>query len=75
MTFSLISVAVLLITALVILIEVLRAINRGRSKTLVTLASLFLAIFISILVTTFLSNLLAESAVKFIKSSIDLSAV
>lgn len=75
MTFSLISVAILLITALVILIEVLRAINRGRSKTLVTLASLLLAIFISILITAFLSNLFAGVAVKFIKSSIDLSSI
>ena len=73
MTFSLISLAVLLIAALVIVIEVVRAINRGRHKTLVTLASLFLALFVSIIVTGFLSKLLAKYMLSFIKSVIDIS--
>lgn len=73
MTFSLISVAVLLITALVIVIEVVRAINRGRKKTLVTLSSLFLTIFLSIFITGFLSNFLAGYVVSLIKSNVDIS--
>ena len=60
MTLSLISVAIIFITALVIVIEVLRAIKRGRTKTLVTLASLFLAVFLSIFITNFLSNPIAD---------------
>lgn len=75
MTLSLISVAVLFITALVIVIEVVRAINRGRSKTLVTLASLFLAIFLSIFITKFLSNLLADRVLKLVKSAVDVSEI
>ena len=73
MTFSLISVAILLITAFVIVIEIVRAINRGRKKTLVTLASILLSVFISILITNFLSNLFAKFIVKFVKSKVDLS--
>lgn len=56
MTFSLISVTIILITALVITIEVLKAIKRGLRKTLITLASLFLTIFSSIVITNFLSR-------------------
>ena len=75
MTFSLISVAILLITALVIVIEVVRAINRGRKKTLVTLASIFLSVFVSILITKFLSNLFAKFVLKFVKSAFDISSI
>ena len=53
MTFSLFSIAVIFVVALAITIEVVRAINRGRKKTLVTLASILLAIFVSILITSF----------------------
>jgi len=60
MTLSLISVAVLFITALVIVIEVVRAINRGRQKTLVSLASIISSIFLSMFITKFLSKLLAN---------------
>ena len=75
MTFSLISVAILVITALVIVIEAVRAINRGRQKTLVTLASIFLSVFISILITKFLSDLFAKFVVKFIKSAVNLTEI
>lgn len=75
MTFSLISVAVLCIMALVIVIEVVRAIKRGRNKTLVTLASIFLATFVSIIITRFLSDALAMFAVNFLTSSVDISSL
>lgn len=73
MTFSLISLAILFIAALVIVIEIVRAINRGRQKTLVTLASLFSATFISVIITRFLSNLLAKYMLSLIKRNIDIS--
>lgn len=73
MTFSLISVAVLLIAALVITIEVVRAINRGFQKTLVSLASLFVTVFVSMIVTRFLSGLLAKYMLSFITSVINVS--
>lgn len=60
MTFSLFSIAVILIVALAIVIEVVRAINRGRKKTLVTLASILLTVFVSILITMFLTDLVVQ---------------
>lgn len=75
MTFSLISVAILLITALVIVIEAVRAIRRGRKKTLITFASILLSVFVSMLVTKFLSDLFAKYVVKFIKSAVDITNI
>ena len=75
MTFSLISVAVMFIAALVIIIEVVRAINRGLTKTLVTLASVFLAVFVSIIITNFVSDLVARPIVSILTSSINLSSI
>ena len=75
MTFNLISVAVLCVTALVILIEVVRAIKRGRNKTLVTLASLVLAVFLSIIATTLISNLVAGYIVKLVQLMFDFSKI
>lgn len=73
MTFSLISVAVLFIAVLIILIEVVRAVNRGFRKTLITLASLFLAVFSSIVITNFTSDFFARFSASLIKSLIDIS--
>ena len=75
MTFNLISVAVLCVMALVILIEVVRAIKRGRNKTLVTLASLILAVFLSIIATTLISNLFAGYIVRFMQLMFDFSKI
>lgn len=74
MTFSLISVAIIFITALVIVIEVLRAIKRGRTKTLVTLASLFSSVFISIFATILLSDVMVDFIVDFIVKNVDISS-
>lgn len=60
MTLSLFSIAIIFIVALAITIEAVRAIHRGRKKTLVTLASILLATFISILITMLLSDLIVQ---------------
>ena len=73
MTFSLISIAIMLITALVITIEVLRATRRGIQKTLVSLASIFLALFSSIVITRFLSKVFTNIAID--ELDIDLSSI
>ena len=65
MTFSLFSIAVIFVVALAITIEVVRAINRGRKKTLVTLASILLAIFVSILITSFLTDLIVQGVMDY----------
>lgn len=75
MTFNLISVAVLLVAALIILIEVVRAIRRGRNKTLVTLASLFLATFLSIIATRFISDIFAGHVLRLITKMFDISEI
>ena len=73
MTFSLISIAIILITALVITIEVLRATRRGIQKTLVSLASIFLALFSSIVITRFISKLFTGMVID--ELDIDLSSI
>ena len=75
MTFSLISVAVLLIAALIIIIEVVRAVKRGMRKTLITLASLFLAVFSSIIISYFVSDFFAIFAYNFKSREIELSGL
>lgn len=60
MTLSLFSIAIIFIVVLAITIEAVRAIHRGRKKTLVTLASILLATFISILITMLLSDLIVQ---------------
>ena len=73
MTFSLISVAVFLIAALIIIIEVVRALKRGFRKTLITLASLFLALFSSIIIAYFTSDLLAMLGYNLVNRIVDFS--
>ena len=65
MTLSLFSIAIIFVVALAITIEAVRAIHRGRKKTLITLASILLAIFISILITMFLSNLIVQVVMNY----------
>lgn len=65
MTLSLFSIAIIFVVALAITIEAVRAIHRGRKKTLITLASILLATFISILITMFLSDLIVQGVMDY----------
>lgn len=56
MTFNLISVAVLLFAAFVIVFESIRSISKGIKKALITLVSVFIATFTSIVITLLISD-------------------
>ena len=58
MSFNLISLAVLCIAAIIITFEIIRAFSRGVKKSLVTLASVFISMFTSIVITFWLSDII-----------------
>lgn len=61
MNFNIISVALLCIVAFAIMLEIIRAINRGFRKNILTIATIFSALFISIVVTNFVSKFVTPS--------------
>ncbi len=61
MSFNLISLAVLFIAAIIITFEIIRSFSRGVKKSLVTLASVFIAMFSSIAITFFLVDWIVKS--------------
>lgn len=58
MSFNLISLAVLCIAAIIITFEIIRSFSRGVRKSLVTLASIFVSLFSSIVITFWLSDII-----------------
>lgn len=61
MSFNLVSLAVLFIAAIIITFEIIRSFSRGVKKSLVTLASVFIAMFIAMVVTFLLVDAIVEA--------------
>ena len=73
MNFNIISVALLSIVACLIILEIIRAVNRGFKKTVVSLASIFAAVFSSIVITNFVSDLIAAPLVNLVDSKFQIA--
>ena len=73
MNFNIISVALLSIVACLIILEIIRAVNRGFKKTIVSLASIFAAVFSSIVITNFVSDLIAAPLVNLVDSKFQIA--
>lgn len=73
MKFNIISVALLSIVACLIILEIIRAINRGFKKTIVSLASIFASVFLSIVITNFVSDLITAPLVKIVDSKFQIA--
>lgn len=75
MVLSLLSVAILLIAIFEIIMETVKAVNKGLKKSLVTLASIMLSIFLSLVLTQPVSNLLVNPIANLLKKLVNLSAL
>ena len=73
MKFNIISVALLSIVACLIILEIIRAINRGFKKTIVSLSSIFASVFLSIVITNFVSDLITVPLVKIVDSKFQIA--
>ena len=62
MSFNLISIAILVIAAVIITFEVIRALSRGVKKSVITLVSIFISMFSAILITFVASDAIVNAA-------------
>ena len=75
MVLSLFSVAILLVAIFEIIMETVKAVNKGLKKSLVTLASIMLSIFLSLVLTHPVSNLLATPVGNLLKKLVKLGSI
>ena len=75
MVLSLFSVALLLVAAFVIIIGVMKAIGKGLKKSLISLATILLSIFLALIVARPLSNLFVAPIGNLFRENINLSSI
>ena len=75
MVLSLFSVALLLVAAFVIIIGVMKAIGKGLKKSLISLATILLSIFLALIVARPLSNLFVAPIGNLFRENINFSSI